>query len=344
MASRGIPETVDVRRALASIGLVLGAGAMVAVAAGGARLLTLPLELGDVGTIVVRLAGVLAVVGAIVVLLRQGGRIRAEESGPEPTVVALRTAATIMGVITVLAFLDPPPVPPIPGVETTPSFAPRDTPEDDGPGGEGRTVRPPQGRGGFTPMRGSGSRGSGEGAAPPTPTAAETAAPPGLLQRIGPWLPPLLFLAFLFLCWHLLTRTSPEAAEEEGGLWNLLAPAEARAGLETALDEVADGSMVAGRPGEQITAAYLRLLGALADAGAGRRPHEGPHEHLGRVLSPLGVRPEPLRRLAELYVLAQFSERPVTDAHRAAAVAALESSLADLRTAAAGGAPRRGAA
>ena len=44
-------------------------------------------------------------------------------------------------------------------------------------------------------------------------------------------------------------------------------------------------------------------------------------------------RPQPLHRLTELYVLAQFSGRPITEQHRAAAEDALKVSLADLRTA-----------
>lgn len=342
----GVPDRIgaDAGRAVALVGLMLAAGAVVAVAAGGVRLLTLPLELPGVGRAAVRGVGVLAVAVGIVVLLRERRRISADEPGPEPTVVALRTAGTIMGVITLLALLDPPPIPRAPEAERVPTFAPRAQPDDDGPAGETRVMRgPPDGRG-LTPRGGSGTRSSGDGAGPPTPMAEEAVASPGLLQRIGPWLPPLLFLAFLLLCWHLLTRKTPEQSDEDGGGWNLLAPTDAEMGLETALDEMTEDEVGGSVPRERITAAYLRLLAALADAGAGRRPHEGPHEHLRRVLAPLGVRPEPLHRLAELYVLAQFSERPVTDRHRAAAVDALEASLADLRAARARGARRRGAA
>jgi hypothetical protein len=58
---------------------------------------------------------------------------------------------------------------------------------------------------------------------------------------------------------------------------------------------------------------------------------EAPYEHLHRVLAPLGIRPGPLHRLAGLYVMAQFSERPVTEEHRAAAALSLEVSLEGLR-------------
>lgn len=102
---------------------------------------------------------------------------------------------------------------------------------------------------------------------------------------------------------------------------------EAEAGLVASLDEAQES----GDPRQRIMAAYLRLLEALAAAGAPRHLEEAPHEHLSRVLGPLGVRPEPVHKLAELFVLARFSDQPVGDRHREAAVAALETGLAELR-------------
>lgn len=119
-----------------------------------------------------------------------------------------------------------------------------------------------------------------------------------------------------------------------------LAPEDAEAGLEASLGEVArDG----GDPRRQITAAYRRLLEALAEAGAPRLPQEAPHEHLHRALGRLGVPPRPLHRLTALYVAAHFSERPMVERHRAAAADALQVSLASLR-AAHGTLGRRGSA
>ena len=84
-------------------------------------------------------------------------------------------------------------------------------------------------------------------------------------------------------------------------------------------------------PTTAIDRAYAVLLAALADAGGARRPQEAPHEHLHRVLGPLGVRPAPTHLLADLFVLARFSPHAVTDVHRQDATRALEAALADLR-------------
>lgn len=131
---------------------------------------------------------------------------------------------------------------------------------------------------------------------------------------------------------QLLTR--PKAREKDGADGGAaegapLAAEEAEAGLVASLDEAQES----GDPRQRIMAAYLRLLEALAAAGAPRRLEEAPHEHLSRVLGPLGVRPEPVHELAELFVLARFGNAPVTDEHRHASVTALETSLADLRAA-----------
>jgi hypothetical protein len=140
--------------------------------------------------------------------------------------------------------------------------------------------------------------------------------------------PPLVLLlvasavALLILTRHLRRRRRSFYSDF------LVEREEAEAGLEASLAEV---SQLTGNPREQVTAAYHRLLVALDEAGAPRFIHEAPHEYLHRVLGPLGVRAEPLHQLTSLYVIAQFSTRPVTENHRNAAVHALEVSLADLR-------------
>lgn len=84
-------------------------------------------------------------------------------------------------------------------------------------------------------------------------------------------------------------------------------------------------------PRTSVIGAYARLLTAMAEAGHPRRAEEGPHEHLWRTLGPLGVRRQPVHRLAELFVRARFTPRPVTEADRHAAIAALADAVADLR-------------
>jgi hypothetical protein len=103
----------------------------------------------------------------------------------------------------------------------------------------------------------------------------------------------------------------------------------AEAGLTASLEAVLDGD----DPRSAIVRAYARLLQALAQAGGARRLEEAPHEHLSRVLGPLGVRPEPLHELAELFVMARFSDHTITGEHRQTAVTLLETALAELRAA-----------
>lgn len=84
-------------------------------------------------------------------------------------------------------------------------------------------------------------------------------------------------------------------------------------------------------PRTAVIGAYARLLVAFDQAGHGRRMQEGPHEHLWRVLGPLGVRRGPVHQLAELFVRARFTPKPVTEAHRQRAIGALADTVADLR-------------
>jgi len=112
------------------------------------------------------------------------------------------------------------------------------------------------------------------------------------------------------------TPTDPPAAREIGEA------------LERSVIEL---SHDAPRPRGQITGAYHRLLSVLREAGYPRRPEEAPHEHLQRALVELGVAPDPMRRLTELYVFAEFGRGRVRTDHRRAAAEALEESLGSLR-------------
>lgn len=126
------------------------------------------------------------------------------------------------------------------------------------------------------------------------------------------------------------------------------APAPAKAVVEEGLADVLRAMLADPDPRTAVIGAYARLLAALDEVGFPRRPEEAPHEHLWRALGPLGVRRAPLHRLAELFVRARFTPRPVTEDHRQAAIGALADAVGDLRlqagdvhalVGAAGGAP-----
>lgn len=176
---------------------------------------------------------------------------------------------------------------------------------------------------------------------PPTPDQPDQPEPPstlespvdwsGLLRQAGIFLLALLALGLVVLTYLALSGRVGEwddAAEGEAPDGAPTGAPEAEEGILASIEEI---SRPGGEPRALITAAYLRLLAALDDAGASRAPHEAPHEHLNRALGPLGVAPEPLHRLAALYVIAQFSEHPVTEGDRRQAAEALQASLADLR-------------
>jgi hypothetical protein len=96
------------------------------------------------------------------------------------------------------------------------------------------------------------------------------------------------------------------------------------------LAESAEDLSTTAEPRQAVIAAYARLLDGLRDAGAGLRPSEAPFEHVSRVLTVLGVRPEPLRQLTTLFAEARFSTHDITEAHRTAALDALAAARADL--------------
>lgn len=108
---------------------------------------------------------------------------------------------------------------------------------------------------------------------------------------------------------------------------------ERRAVADAALKASIDRMLSDNDPRTAIIGAYGKLLDVLDEFGAGRRPEEGPHEHLYLVLTPLGIDPEPVHDLAELFVLAKFTDREVTDNDRLDALHLLEQARADLRRA-----------
>lgn len=102
--------------------------------------------------------------------------------------------------------------------------------------------------------------------------------------------------------------------------------------VHAALVDTIDAMLADPDPNTAIRGAYARLLEGLEACGAGRRDHEAPMEHLHRVFTFLRVRPEPLRRLTELFELARFSTRPLNAAHREQALQALGEVAEDLQS------------
>lgn len=69
-------------------------------------------------------------------------------------------------------------------------------------------------------------------------------------------------------------------------------------------------------PRTGIIAAYAALLDGLDAAGAGRRPHEAPEEHLRRSLAQLQVPAEALAEVTRLFLVAKFSSHPMGETDR----------------------------
>lgn len=104
----------------------------------------------------------------------------------------------------------------------------------------------------------------------------------------------------------------------------------AKAAMAETVENTIDAMLADPDPRTAIIGAYARLLEGLAASGVGRLDHEAPMEHLQRALTILDVRPEPLRRLIELFSMARFSMRPLTEAHRAEALEGLRAAATDL--------------
>lgn len=312
-------------RALPALVLVVTGCAVVAVAASGVGLLLPPLDEAGALRMVLRVVGALALAAGVAGLIRQRRGLGHTGRGRDPTIAALVTAGAIMAVLAALSLLAPAVRP----AEEDAVEQAAGRPADPEAGGTGGRSRPGGSEGGFgIGMTRGGSQNRSMGA-PPDLEGVES-LPQGEAQdrRVGNY---LLLLLLLAAAWIGLRRFRRRLAEvpQEWPVEPIPLPAdEAAAGLEASLLEVREGGS---DPRDRITAAYFRLLSALADAGAPREAQEAPHEYLHRVLGPLGVRAAPLHRLADLYVVAQFSERPVTERHRQEAADALEEGLRSLR-------------
>lgn len=310
------------RPPLAPLLLVVAASAVIAATATGVSLLLPPASLSDGWILTVRIAGAVALAAGLAGLLVQRRHLKSsDDKRYDPTAAALAAAATIMIVLAAVARLAP-----MEGAVTdTTRTLPDSVPFDEGLRAEtGRRSSSGFIRGGVGGVR----EGRDRRMLQPIEVQAEDGwIDASTMQRLRLiLLLALLLAAAAVTLWMLRGRMT----SGRGGLplSRPIEPAEAEAGLEASLGEVAyEGA----DPRRQITAAYHRLLAALSAAGAPRLVHEAPHEHLHRTLAPLGIHPEPMHRLAELYVVAQFTEHPVEDHHRITAAEALETALASLR-------------
>ena len=309
--------------------LAVAASAVVALGAPGTGVMLPPAALDEGGARALRIAGVVAAVAGLFALRVQRRRLRSDRRhGPDPSGAGLRAAATIMAVLALLALLRP-----SVNIEGDAATAPTGgmaiNPDAPGPAPPPSTNTPLTD--GFTTEEARDYRlgplvGPSQ-ARPPGGETAEGEAAWSFPPRLGYGLLLVLLVAGAVVVARVIKGRSGDEVQEPPAEMPIAA-ADAEAGLLASLDDLA---YEGGDPRRQVVAAYHRLLAALAAAGAPRQPPEAPHEHLDRALGPLGVRPEPMHRLTELYVRAQFSELATTERHRRATVEALEASLEGLR-------------
>jgi hypothetical protein len=319
----------------ATAGLVIGASAVVAVAAAGVGLLVPPISVGSGWVRGLRYVALGIVLVGVVGLVFDRPSKRPTR-GADPTLAAIFAATLLMSALALAALLAPRAPFDLGDSRRAASARAGMGPEGDADGEMLPPPPPPTGSAdlveGFAP----------EGIGLATPSAPEAASGPapeegspfdwGVLGEVGDLLLAVLVVGLLIAGrWAMKRRPGGErirVPDEE----SVKAP-DVAALLGASIEALLHPGLASR---DHITAAYGRMLEVLAAAGAERQPHEAPYEHLSRALAPLGVSPGSMERLAQLYVLAQFSQRPIGEAHRAAAVAALQSSLAELRARMAG--------
>jgi hypothetical protein len=119
-----------------------------------------------------------------------------------------------------------------------------------------------------------------------------------------------------------LIARRPEPPRPELDLALLDEPARVARSMAEDADEQ-DALLRDGEPRNAIVAAWHRFEVQGARAGVARRPSETSSEFALRVLDLVDADAGPVTRLAELYREARFSDHPITEDHRAEALAAL---------------------
>lgn len=253
----------------------------------------------------------------------------------DPTVSALTAAGALMAALALVAFLMPSVSIPggMPSTSAGAESGAAMNPDAPGP------PQPPA-----PPRPGQETRGAAfdeGGPPPPLPPTRRTRAddepepPPvgdfGMLAEMGNLLLVLLVVAVVVAGMFAKRRRNDDEDEELPE--SPIRPYDAEEGLRASLAAVHDEG---GTPRDRILAAYRALLAALEAADAPRFPHEAPHEHLHRVLGPLGVPRAPMHALAGLYVAAQYGIRELGEDDRKRAGRALADSLDALGAATAG--------
>jgi hypothetical protein len=100
--------------------------------------------------------------------------------------------------------------------------------------------------------------------------------------------------------------------------------------LAELLDDTLAGLEDETDPRRSVIAAWIRMEGGLGAAGLPRRPAEAPLEYVARVLESASIRPESVRRLADLFERAKFSQHTIDERMRAEAIEAVTIIRAEL--------------
>lgn len=159
---------------------------------------------------------------------------------------------------------------------------------------------------------------------PPSSLAVPTTTPDGRLVGGEPgWIPfvvvgTLLAGLAVAIVWRSeLARRRRAALAGPGQLAELLE------GTLADLEDEPD-------PRRAVIAAWIRMEGGLAAAGLPRRAAEAPLEYVARVLELANVQPASIRRLADLFERAKFSQHAIDEGMRAAAIEAVTIIRAEL--------------